>query len=73
MQGYNESDHGPEGSRQQAVTDAHGNDAEVGVAGGESENAVTEEGDDDGEKDEGDVAPDTVDQVANDRCDECRH
>jgi len=45
MKGDNEGDDGPEGGGQQTISEAHGDDAEVGVEVREAEDGVAEEGD----------------------------
>ena len=57
----------PQRRRQQTVPDAHGDDPEVRVDGREAEDAVADQGQDDGREDEGDVAAHAVYHVPDDR------
>ena len=73
MERDNEGYDGPQGCSEEAVSDSHGYNSEVRVDERESEDAMTDQGDNDGDKDEGDVTAHTVNHVTNDGCDEGRH
>ena len=64
MKRNNKRHYRPQRRRQQTVPDAHGDDPEVRVDGGEAEDAVADQGEDDGREDEADVAAHAVDHVA---------
>jgi len=71
MKGNHKCDDGPQSGCKEAEPNAHGHDGEVRVDATKAENAVTDEGDDDGGEDEQNVPSDPVNDVADEGGDEC--